>query len=118
MIIKRNGRNFELTAEELYDAYRVQEKLYRLEDAQRHLYCYLNVDAEDVDGVDSQEAMQAFFKEYGFALTEACDPESPNYLLDAIVCNFETDCNVAENDLFQEAVCQALDEVKDLANAS
>lgn len=103
MKIVRDDRSYELTPEELEQAYREQERNYRLADAARQLANYYG---EEINEPWEAEAAEAFRRELGCSFEAACDPNCPDYLLDAIVEGFEDnfDCNVDENQQFETAI--------------
>ncbi len=96
---------FELTDEELEQAFRERDHQYMLEDAERQLEEYLSDDADD----------DAYMREtYLATFDELTSPESKSYSLDYLVERFsdEQDCNVAENVVWQNVIRDALEDVK------
>lgn len=103
MKITRNGVEYELTAEELYQAYREQQHNYKLDDAKYQLddYSRYKFGANNAD---------AFAETFGFSLEEVCDKTSAHYLLEKFVEAFNKchDCGQAENDVWQECIREVL----------
>lgn len=102
MKIERDGKSITLTDGELEQAYREQERMYRLNDAENELRTYLFGDSDDYEN-----------DKYTMADFEAmCDEESDMYLLDSIVDYFiydYSDMNVGERVAFELAIEKALD---------
>ena len=97
MIIKREEKEYTLTSEELYQAYWEQQHIFRLADAESQLS----------DFISSHFISDAQFKEcFGFSRREVCDPTSSYYLLEKFLASYEKhhDCELAENDVWQECV--------------
>lgn len=88
MTIVRNGTFFKLSADEVESAYREQEHIYQLADAQNHMIAYL----EELDNCSVTEISRE--------------------LLEKIVKRYEHsfDCNVPENDTWECAIKAVLDD--------
>lgn len=105
-----------LTSEELEQAYRLREHNYRLQDAERQFvedYLGIHDRAPEPGSYDAEEIRiisERFRDAYGFCWIEAIDPSSDHYLLEDFVEQFEEifNCNVTENDLWQEAIWDVL----------
>lgn len=108
MKILRGETEIELTKWELEEAYREQEHFYRLQDACEHLENYIGTNK--IGNLNKS----GFYLRYGFRFDETIDPESEHYLLEEIVGWYEkwSDCNIAENDMFEEIIRQVLEEHK------
>ena len=113
MEIKRtiNGSKvtFELSLEELTEAYYERQKLFRLQDAERQLLQYLG----EADGVECvadacDETLQNFKNSYGVCLEDVVNPSSSCYILDSV-----DGCNTAENDAWPTAVAEVLASLAD-----
>ena len=92
-------QTIELTSAEMLNLYDAQVRVFLLEDAERQLMDYVDYSCLDAAHDDFDSA-------FGFSLNEAVDCSSEHYLLDRIVDRFtdKFDCNVAENDLWFEAI--------------
>lgn len=103
MKIVRDNRSYELTPEELEQAYREQERNYRLADAARQLADYYGQEPNEAWEAEAAEAIR---RELGCSFAAACDPNGEGYLLDAILEGFadKFDCNVDENQQFEAAI--------------
>lgn len=108
MKIFRGETEIELSEQELQDAHLEQERIYRFQDARGHL--------EDYVGTNKRGYLNksGFYLRYGFRFDEAIDPKSEHYLLEEIVGQYEkcSDCNIAENDMFEKIVRHVLEEHK------
>lgn len=103
----------ELTRSELETAYREQERYYRLMDAEGQLCTYLGFDVSDFDpdNEDDAEKLESFKEKFGDTEPASLvDEESPNYVLNDIVAQFEhdADCNNDVNSTWQNAVEKVL----------
>ena len=85
--------------------YRHQEKMYRLEDADRQLREYFGI-TDDAEEEDLPACYAKLEENIGATYEEATDPNSGSYILDYLVERFadEFDCNVAENDIWQSVI--------------
>ncbi len=103
----------ELSCSELETAYREQERYYRLMDAEGQLCTYLGFDVSDFDpdNEDDAEKLESFKEKFGDTEPiSLVDEESPNYVLNDIVAQFEhdADCNNDVNSTWQNAVEEVL----------
>ena len=103
----------ELSCSELETAYREQERYYRLMDAEGQLCTYLGFDVSDFDpdNEDDAEKLESFKEKFGDTEpVSLVDEESPNYVLNDIVAQFEhdADCNNDVNSTWQNAVEEVL----------
>lgn len=103
----------ELSCSELETAYREQERYYRLMDAEGQLCTYLGFDVSDFDpdNEDDAEKLESFKEKFGDTEPiSLVDEESPNYVLNDIVTQFEhdADCNNDVNSTWQNAVEEVL----------
>lgn len=117
MKIIRNGESFDLTPEELEEAYREQEHNYRLQDAARHLCDFVWYDCEQSCWV-APHSEASFINEYGFPFLPLLDKNSNEYVLEYIVERFsdEFDCNFDENSIFEDIITAMLSEMKMVQN--
>lgn len=102
------GASIRLNKHDIMAAYRYQQREYLKEDALEQLYWFVFGRREV--GSTSYECRKAEFEhEYGFSYEEA---ES---LVDDFVDEFmnEQDCNVADNDTWNDVIITVLDEHKD-----
>jgi len=104
-IICNNGLALLLTDEQVEAVFRYRERQYRLLDAESHL----------LDNIDEEMTDEMFKDTYGITLTEACDKESVNCILNDLVERFadKQDCNLAENDVWRDVVAEYLSELKE-----
>ena len=77
MIIERDGKEFELTVSEIYEAYRKCRLIYRIEDAECH-----------VADMDLSERVRNLFQ-----------PSDYKAIAERFINNH--DCNLTENDQFE-----------------
>lgn len=106
-----------LTEEEVYAAYREQQRMFRLGDAECQLIDYLKYDPNDADPHSmSPTAVEDFVLENGYHPSELFDKSALHYALDKIVDRFFKyhDCNIAENDLFQSICEEVVEELKEV----
>ena len=108
--IQQTGEvEMELTAEELREAYLEEQHSYRLQDAEAQFYDYFY----RTFGANCDNAAQErFTRRYGFTASEVEDVTSQHYLLEKFLATFEhgPDCNNADNDAWQAAVEDVLEE--------
>ena len=106
MDIIRNGVTYTLTADELEQAYREQERNYRIEDARFHLECFLQI-RYSFTGWET-----AFRRESGVTVEDLTNPESQHYVLDWMADQYDDrqDCNRDENSVWEEIVQETLSE--------
>lgn len=91
--------------------FREVDKQYLLEDAERQLRTYFDIE----DGQDEEDAPGEFQRAadtLGCSLSEACNPGSDYFLLDHLAERFadEQDCNVAENGTWQSIIEEYFEE--------
>lgn len=114
MTITRNGAQFVLTDEELGQAFRECERMYRKEDAARQLadYCgiirdddpYWDAAGDSVSTIQHKERSernkQEFKEKYGISFDDLLNEKSKYYILDILVDKFDDcqDCDISEND--------------------
>lgn len=89
------------------------EKKYRLSDAFNALEGFFGLEDGDCHKLNVEET-QRFETEFGFPAIELFDEESEHFILDLIAERFSNnyDCNVAENDQWQDAIKATLKELK------
>lgn len=103
MKIIRNGQEWELTPEEMRQAFEEKHKEYLEEDAINQLRFFaLNGDTE---GVDEGE-IEAFRKRYGIPFSELLNRDSEFYMVKKIMDSFEkhSSCNEAENQTYDTII--------------
>lgn len=96
-----------LTPDEVEAAYREQERIYRLTDAEKHFLEVVGYDIDcDDDDADNLVSAQKFEDTYGFSISEAINFGADNYLMADILQKYEDscDCNSPENDNWENAV--------------
>lgn len=93
MIIKREGKEYQLSEQELLAAYREQEKLFRLEDVRLHVNDLNEWECKDSYGVIITDHLQEMF------LADEGIQEDVLEKFDSLF-----DCNRAENDMWQDAI--------------
>lgn len=108
-----NGKRYSMTKDEIYAAYRYQEKLFRLEDAENQIFDYVfgyDVDPDNLT-VDEKEELEYFESENHVTLSELLRCASN------VVFHFEDnfDCNVDENTQWTWAVRKTIDEIRSYA---
>lgn len=105
---------FQLSDSELYDAYREQQKIFLLQDAERHLeFVVFGTEREALDDEAEAAELSSFQEQYGFSYEDATDPDSNFYILDEAVDRFqdEQDCNLPENDVWENIIRNILSEL-------
>ena len=127
MTITRNGAQFVLTDEELEQAFREWERLYRKENAARHLFEYCGIIRDDDPYWDTaSDSASAIHKErsernrvefqekYGIPFDDLLDEKSKYYILDILVNKFEDcqDCDVSENDNWYGVINDTLSDLE------
>lgn len=105
---------FQLSDNELYDAYREQQKIFLFQDAERHLeFVVFGTEREALDDEAEAAELSSFQEQYGFSYEDATDPDSNFYILDEAVDRFqdEQDCNLPENDVWENIIRNILSEL-------
>lgn len=114
MIIKRDGKTYNLTAKEIEAAHREYETGMLHEDAQKELFEYAGIDCESLEDYDAAEKnyeqIRKFQEAYGMTPISACNPASSDYLLDEIISRYEDlfDINTPEQVRWEVAIDQVL----------
>ncbi len=88
---------FQLSDNELYDAYREQQKIFLLQDADHHLELVVfGTEREALDEEAEAAELSYFQEQYGFSYEDATNPDSNFYILEEAVDRFqdEQDCNL------------------------
>lgn len=105
---------FELSDSELYEAYSEKQKVFLLQDAERHLeFVVFGTERSTLDEDAEAAELDSFLGQYGFSYTDATDPDSNFYILEEAVDRFqdEKDCNLAENDVWENIIRNILSEL-------
>lgn len=112
MIINREGQKFELTPEELEQAYRERLRQYTEEDAEGHFLARFDGEPESAEDVSAEEKKN-FADEYGFTVLDAVNPHSKNYILGDLADRYEHnhDCNIDENSMWRDLIDDYLAEI-------
>ena len=112
MIINREGQTFELTPEELEQAYRERLRQYTEEDAEVHFLARFDGEPESAEDVSAEEKKN-FADEYGFTVLDAVNPDSENYILGDLADRYEHDhdCNIDENSMWRDLIDDYLAEI-------
>ena len=72
---------FQLSDNELYDAYREQQKIFLLQDADRHLELVVfGTEREALDEEAEAAELSSFQEQYGFSYEDATNPVSYTHL--------------------------------------
>ncbi len=102
MKIEREGREYVLSKEEMEKAFREREDEYLREDAKRHLKVFVD---------------NLFSKAYGFELFPVLEGADEGFL-DALSEGFKEaqDCNVPENDIWEEVVTERMNRLRKNGN--
>lgn len=98
----------------LYDAYREQQKIFLLQDADRHLELVVfGTEREALDEEAEAAELSSFQEQYGFSYEDATNPDSNFYILEEAVDRFqdEQDCNLPENEVWENIIRNILSEL-------
>lgn len=105
---------FQLSDNELGEAYREQQKVYLLQDAERHLeFVVFGTERSALDEEDEAAELNRFQEQNGFSYEDTTDPDSDFYILEEAVDRFqdEQDCNLPENDVWENIIRNILSEL-------
>jgi hypothetical protein len=104
-----NGKEYDMTSEQIMAAYRYQEHQFHLMDAKNSLEHLVFGDEYNED--ERKEAMRFFKETYGITYKAASTPD----MLEEYLCQFEErfDCNFDENSQWENAVKSVLYEYKE-----
>lgn len=106
--IQQAGKvEFELTAEELREAYLEEQRTYRLCDAVEQFKDFFSC---EYGAFDALEAEARFIQQYGIKGIDVIDENSGHYLVEEFVNAFERshDCNNADNDSWRAVIIEVL----------
>ena len=98
----------------LYEAYREQQKIFLLQDADRHLELVVfGTEREALDEEAEAAELSSFQEQYGFSYEDATNPDSNFYILEEAVDRFqdEQDCNLPENEVWEKIIRNILSEL-------
>ena len=101
-----------MTPDQKERVYREVELEYRTEDAINHIYGYFGYDPDmPEDSIANQEAVEYCAERYDANLLRLADRNCEESLVTAMIDKFNDifDCNIAENDLWEEAVSMVLE---------
>jgi len=99
MKIQREGKEYELTTEELLRAYREQEKIFRLEDVIQHVNDFHEWECEDSCGIIITDHLQKEF---------LSNKDLQELVLAKYDANFDCDCS--ENNMWEDAITEVVAE--------
>ena len=113
MIINRESKKFELTPEELEQAYRERLRQYTEMNAKVHFLARFDDEPESAEDVPTEEAKN-FADEYGFSVLDAVNPDSKDYILGDLADRYEHDhdCNIDENSMWQNLIDDYLSDIR------
>ena len=109
-----NGVTYTMTSDAIEAAYRYQLRQYRLMDARRQLDWFVfGTDPDSLDESDQTLALSAFEQTYGISYEDA------KGMADQFLRLYEKhkDCNLAENDVWHQAITEVLSETPRRPNA-
>lgn len=113
MKINRGDKEFELTTEELEQAYRERLRQYTEEDAEVHFLARFDGEPESAEDVSDKEA-ENFADEYGFTVLDAVNPDSKDYIIGDLADRYEHDhdCNIDENSMWRDLIDDYLADIR------
>lgn len=107
IIIYRDGKEIRLTLDEMQEAHKQMEHIYRLETAEEYFRAKINYEEYE----DDERWLSMFSEKYGFTPEQAMDPDSPHYAMEELLSLFsemQTD-HMCEDSIWDAAVNKLLE---------